>query len=90
MSRRSTRPGRADSSARRSTGTRSRPSSSAAFGALLTTLDAVYLERGRKLTSPLAGIGLLAALVPVITLAIDGADRTLFGGAYVVDNFAWS
>lgn len=58
------------------------------FGALLTLLDAIYLERGRKLTSALAGIGLLAALVPVITLAIDGQDRYLFGGAYVVDNFA--
>lgn len=58
------------------------------FGALLTLLDAVYLERGRKLTSALAGIGLLAALIPVITLAIDGQDRYLFGEAYVVDNFA--
>ena len=58
------------------------------FGALLTTLDAIFLERGRKLTSALAGIGLLAALVPVITLAIDGQDRVMFGGAYVVDNFA--
>ncbi len=58
------------------------------FGVLLTTLDAVFLERGRKLTSALAGIGLLAALIPVITLAIDGQDRVLFGGAYVVDNFA--
>ena len=58
------------------------------FGALLTLMDAVYLERGRRYTAPLAGIGLLAALVPVITLALDGADRTLFNGAYVVDNFA--
>lgn len=58
------------------------------FGALLTTLDAVFLERGRKLTSTLAGLGLLAALIPVITLALDGQDRELFGGAYVVDNFA--
>ncbi len=58
------------------------------FGALLTTLDAVFLERGRKLTSALAGLGLLAALIPVITLAIDGEDRSMFGGAYVVDNFA--
>ena len=58
------------------------------FGALLTTLDAVFLERGRKLTSALAGVGLLAALIPVITLALDGEDRVLFGGAYVVDNFA--
>jgi NADH-quinone oxidoreductase subunit N len=58
------------------------------FGALLTLLDAIYLERGRKFTSALAGIGFLAALVPVVTLAIDGADRSMFGGAYVVDNFA--
>jgi len=58
------------------------------FGALLTTLDAVFLERGRKLTSALAGIALLATMVPIVTLAIDGADRVLFNGAYVVDNFA--
>lgn len=58
------------------------------FGALLTTLDAIFLERGRKLTSALAGIALLATLIPVITLAIDGTDRVLFNGAYVVDNFA--
>ncbi len=66
------------------------------FGALLTMLDAIFLERGRKLTSTLAGIGLLAALIPVITLAIDGADRVAIGaagtlvsdGAYVVDDFA--
>jgi len=58
------------------------------FGALLTLLDVIFLERGRKLTSALAGIGLLAALIPVITLALDGNDRVLFGGAYVVDNFA--
>jgi len=58
------------------------------FGATLTLIDAIWLERGRKYTAPLAGIGLLAALVPVITLAVDGADRTMFGGAYVVDNFA--
>jgi len=58
------------------------------FGALLTLIDAVYLERGRKFTSALAGIGLLAALVPVVTLAIDGNDRYMFNDAYVVDNFA--
>ncbi len=59
-----------------------------AFGALLTVVDVVFLERGRKYTSGLAGIGLLAALVPVVTLAIDGQDRFLFNDAYVVDNFA--
>ena len=48
-----------------------------AFGALLTVVDVMFLERGRKYTSGLAGIGLLAALVPVVTLAIDGQDLSL-------------
>ena len=39
-------------------------------------------------TSRIASIGVLAALMPVITLAADGADRSMFGGAYVVDNYA--
>jgi NADH-quinone oxidoreductase subunit N len=51
-------------------------------------LDLVAEERGRWATSSVAGIGLLASLVPVVTLAVDGTDRVLFGGAYVVDDFA--
>src|SRR5690606_30590498 len=39
-------------------------------------------------TSSVAGLGLLAAMVPILTLGIDGADRVMFDGAYVVDNFA--
>jgi NADH-quinone oxidoreductase subunit N len=38
--------------------------------------------------SSLAGLGVLGALVPVLTLAADGADRSMFDGAYVVDNFS--
>ena len=49
--------------------------------------DLVF-ERDKWLLSSLAGIGVLAALVPVITLALDGADRSMFGGAYEVDGFA--
>jgi NADH-quinone oxidoreductase subunit N len=45
-------------------------------------------ERNRALLASIAGIGLLASVVPVLTLATDGADRSMFGGAYVVDNFA--
>jgi NADH-quinone oxidoreductase subunit N len=49
----------------------------------------VFLPEDRKAVLPsLAGLGLLAALIPVLTLAVDGADRSMFGGAYVVDNFA--
>jgi NADH-quinone oxidoreductase subunit N len=55
---------------------------------VLLLLDLVAEERGRWATPTVAGIGLLASLVPVVTLAVDGADRVLFGGAYVVDDFA--
>src|SRR5689334_15593846 len=36
----------------------------------------------------LASVGVLGALVPVLTLAADGHNRSMFGGAYVVDNYA--
>jgi NADH-quinone oxidoreductase subunit N len=55
---------------------------------LVLLLDLVAEERGRWATSSVAGVGLLASLVPVVTLAVDGSDRVMFGGAYVVDDFA--
>lgn len=62
-------------------------------GALITLLDVVLLEKGRVITPAIAGIGLLAVLVPIITLAADGvgdAPRTAFGdsAAYVVDGYS--
>ncbi|WP_420639292.1 NADH-quinone oxidoreductase subunit N [Candidatus Poriferisocius sp.] len=57
-------------------------------GAVVTLLDIVLLERGRAYTSALAGIGLLVALIPIVTLAAAGDTRTMFGGAFVVDDFA--
>ena len=45
-------------------------------------------DRNRPLLGAIAGFGLLASMIPVLTLAVDGADRSMFGGAYVVDNFA--
>jgi NADH-quinone oxidoreductase subunit N len=59
-------------------------------GALLVVLVADLLtpKGARGIVPQLAGIGVLAALVPVLTLAVDGADRSMFSGAYVVDNFA--
>ena len=59
-----------------------------AFGALLTVVDIAWLRRGRAAMSALASIGLLAAMVPVLTLAWDGTDRSMFGGAYMVDDYA--
>ncbi|HYE78823.1 MAG TPA: NADH-quinone oxidoreductase subunit N, partial [bacterium] len=51
-------------------------------------LDLVVAENRKYLVTQLAGIGLLASLLPVVLLAVDGDDRSMFGGAYVVDDFA--
>jgi NADH-quinone oxidoreductase subunit N len=61
------------------------------LGAVVCTVLVVDLfldERRRWATSTISGLGLLAALVPIVTLAVDGDDRVMFDGAYVVDNFA--
>ena len=50
--------------------------------------DLLFADRERWQTPRIATIGVLAALIPVITLAIDGTDRVMFGGAYVVDPYA--
>jgi len=55
---------------------------------MLLLVDLVFEQRARQAMPTIAGLGLLASLVPVLTLAWDGADRSLFGGAYVVDNYA--
>tara|TARA_Y100000768_G_scaffold380619_1_gene358012 strand:+ start:3524 stop:5014 length:1491 start_codon:yes stop_codon:yes gene_type:complete len=59
-----------------------------AFGTLITVVDIIWDDRSKQAMPTLAGIGLLATLLPVITLALDGTDRTMFGGAYVVDDFS--
>ena len=51
----------------------------------------LFLAEDRKGVLPsLAGLGLLAAVVPVLTLAVEGTDRALFGGAYALDRFGAS
>ena len=62
---------------------------------LAATLVVVLLvdlasERNRPLLGTISGIGLLASMVPVLTLAVDGADRLALSGngGYVVDNFS--
>ena len=59
-------------------------------GAIVVVLVAdLFTPSGsRGIVPQLAGIGILAAFVPVLTLALDGADRVMFDGAYTVDNFA--
>ncbi len=59
-------------------------------GAIVVVLlvDLFTPQGSRGVVPPIAGIGLLAAMVPVLTLAVDGADRVMFDGAYAVDNYA--
>lgn len=59
-------------------------------GAIVAVLlvDLFTPESSRGIVPQVAGIGILASMVPVITLAVDGTDRTMFGGAYAVDNFS--
>ena len=59
-------------------------------GAIVVVLlvDLFTPEGSRGIVPQVAGLGLLAAMLPVLTLALDGVDRTMFGGAYAVDNFS--
>ena len=50
--------------------------------------DLVVEEDRKYVVTQLAGVGVLASLVPVVLLAVEGTDRSMFGGAYAVDNFA--
>src|SRR5262245_65545869 len=55
---------------------------------LVLVADLLLPEDRKGLLPSLAGLGLLGALIPVLTLAVDGTDRSMFGGAFVVDNFS--
>ncbi|MGH9265513.1 MAG: NADH-quinone oxidoreductase subunit N [Acidimicrobiales bacterium] len=50
----------------------------------------LFLHQSRKwLLSNIAAFGLVAAMIPILSLALSGDDvRSMVGGAYVVDNFA--
>lgn len=53
---------------------------------LLILLDSVRLEKARHFMPTLANIMLLASVIPLLTLAVDGNTRVLFGGSYIVDS----
>lgn len=57
-------------------------------GCLLILLDAVKLDRAKAYMPALANLTLLGALIPIITLAVDGSTRVLFDGSFVVDPMA--
>ncbi|MCQ3806729.1 MAG: NADH-quinone oxidoreductase subunit N [Acidimicrobiaceae bacterium] len=58
------------------------------FGALITMIDIGWLERARRIAAPLASLALLATMVPIITLALAGDDRSMFDGGFVVDDYS--
>ncbi len=56
--------------------------------AAVLVADLLLPDRDAWQTSRIASIGVLAALVPVVTLAASGHDRYMFDGAYAVDHYA--
>ena len=54
---------------------------------VMILVDLFAGRAGKAALPSLAGLGLLGAAIPVITLAVDGTPRVMFGGAYVVDQF---
>ena len=57
---------------------------------LLVVLVACFVlpDRDAGQISRIAAVGVLVSLIPIVTLAANGNDRSMFGGAYVVDNYA--
>jgi len=51
-------------------------------------IDVFTEDYNKGLVSSVVGLGMLAAFVPLITLGLDDHARSMFGGAYVVDDFA--
>ncbi len=60
-----------------------------AVAIVVVLLADLFLEEHRKyLTSTIAGFGLLASFVPIVTFALYRDSASMFGGAYVVDDFS--
>ena len=55
---------------------------------LMIVVDLFAGRDAKGALSSLAGLGLLGTAIPLITLAVSGTPRSMFGGAFVVDNFA--
>jgi NADH-quinone oxidoreductase subunit N len=58
---------------------------------VVLVVDLVVDQRHKFLVNQLAGLGILGAFIPIVTLAasgITGHPRVMFGGAYVVDVFS--
>jgi NADH-quinone oxidoreductase subunit N len=59
-----------------------------AVALIVLVVDLVWRESARNVVPQIAGIGMLVALIPVLSLASDGETRSMFGGAFVVDNYS--
>ena len=58
---------------------------------LILVVDLLVDETHKAIVTQLAGIGILGAFIPIVTLAIAGISghpRSMFGGAYQVDVFS--
>jgi len=56
---------------------------------VMLVVDLIVDETKKYLVGTVAGLGLLGAMIPIVTLALQGHhDRQMFGGAYVVDPYA--
>jgi len=57
---------------------------------VLVLMADLFLDESRKWAlSTIAGMGVLAAFIPIVTLALsDDGPRVMFGGGYVVDDFS--
>ena len=61
-----------------------------AAGICVVLIVDLFVSDAKKwMTATLAGFSLLGALIPVVTLAVTGANvRSLFDGRYVIDDFS--
>ena len=58
---------------------------------IVLVVDLIVDETKKFVVTQIAGFGVLASLIPIVTLAADGISnhpRSMFGGAYVVDVFS--
>jgi NADH-quinone oxidoreductase subunit N len=60
----------------------------AAVAALVLIVDLIVDETRKHLVTTIAGAGLILSLIPIMTLAVNGQNRSMFDGGFVVDNFA--
>jgi NADH-quinone oxidoreductase subunit N len=57
--------------------------------AVVVLLADLFLDESRKfLVNTIAGIGIAATAIPLITLGLAGDTRSLFSDAYVIDDFS--